>query len=80
MEPERERPRLDYENFVLPFQALLDDKDRSGRRKPADQQNVFTKVEIVGGKRSNVLRTPKNAKGLVFTSVMPKVRIRNDLG
>ena len=80
MEPERERLRPNYENFGLSFQALLDDKDRSGRRKPADQRNIFTKVEIVGGKRSNVLRTPKNAKGLVFTSVMLKVGIRNDLG
>lgn len=74
----RKRPRLDYESFGLSFRALLGDKERSGPRKPADQLNVFTRVDVGAGYRSNVLRTPNNEKGSAFTSVIPRLAFRTD--
>jgi hypothetical protein len=74
----RERPRLDYESFGLSFRALLGDKERSGPRKPADQFEVFTRVDVGAGYRSNVLRTPNNEKSSALTTVAPRLAIRSD--
>lgn len=45
----RARPRLDFESFGFSFRALLGDKERSGPRKPADQLNVYTRVDTDAG-------------------------------
>jgi hypothetical protein len=74
----RKRPRLDYESFGLSFRALLGDKERSGPRKPADQLNVFTRVDVGAGYRSNVLRTPNAEKASAFTNVAPRLAIWTD--
>lgn len=72
------RPRLDYESFGLSFRALLGDKERSGPRKPADQFNVFTRLDVGAGYRSNVLRTPNDEKSSAFTKVTPRLAIQSD--
>ncbi|MDA1309145.1 MAG: outer membrane beta-barrel protein [Proteobacteria bacterium] len=74
----RSRPRLDYESFGLSFRAFLGDKDRSGPRKPADQLNVFTRVDVGAGYRSNVLTTPNNERGSTYTKINPRLAIRSD--
>jgi hypothetical protein len=74
----RNRPRLDYESFGLSFRAFLGDKERSGPRKPADQLNVFTRIDVGAGYRSNVLRAPNDEKSSAFTSVIPRLALRTD--
>lgn len=74
----RSKPRLDYESFGLSFRALIGDKERTGPRKPADQLNVFTRVDVGAGYRSNVLRTPDNEKASTFTSIEPRLAIHSD--